>query len=268
MPLTLIKLGGSIITNKSKPYTTRPEVIERLAKEIAEIRRIKPSLRFILGNGAGSFGHSSAKKYGTIDGLSDEVGRLGYALVQNDAAKLNRIIVESLLNENLPAMGLQSSAIYLAKNKKVVSENYQTLEEALKNNLIPVLYGDAVLDTQIGSTILSTDTIIQKLAEYLTSQQNYQIDSVIHLTDVSGVLDSQGQVISEINSNNFEEIQTHLRLPNASTDVTGGMSFKVQEMLELAKKDVDSWIISGLQPNNLSQIILEKKAAGTRISKS
>jgi len=32
--LTLIKLGGSLITDKGKPYTAEPQVIRRLAKEI------------------------------------------------------------------------------------------------------------------------------------------------------------------------------------------------------------------------------------------
>ncbi len=263
MQIAIIKLGGSIITDKSKTYITRPEVIKRLAKEIAEIRKIHPDLRLILGNGAGSFGHSSAKKYKTIDGFSDEHGKFGYTVVQNDAAKLNRIIVESLLQEKIPAMGLQTSAIYLTENKKVIHENYTTLHQILIKNLTPVLYGDAVLDTEIGSTILSTDTIIQKLAEYLSNQENIEISSVIHLTNVDGVLDSHGQVIPQITPENFTNTQKHFQ--ESSYDVTGGMQFKVNEMLELGKKGIESRIVSGLEPGNLLRIILDKEPIGTGI---
>ena len=57
--LILIKIGGSLITDKTKPYTTRPEVIKRIAKEIKEAVSEK-DVNLIIGHGAGSFGHQSA----------------------------------------------------------------------------------------------------------------------------------------------------------------------------------------------------------------
>ena len=63
-PLILLKLGGSLITDKTKPYTANIPVIKRLAREIHEAREEK-DINLIVGHGGGSFPHVSAKKYQT-----------------------------------------------------------------------------------------------------------------------------------------------------------------------------------------------------------
>ncbi|MEE9188865.1 MAG: hypothetical protein V3U36_05795, partial [Anaerolineales bacterium] len=67
--LTLLKLGGSLITDKSRPRTLRLETLVRLADEIASALQQRPSLRLIIGHGAGSYGHVSAKQHGTRQGV-------------------------------------------------------------------------------------------------------------------------------------------------------------------------------------------------------
>jgi isopentenyl phosphate kinase len=67
--LVLLKLGGSLITDKTRPYTPRLDKLADLATEIAQALRTHPHLLLILGHGSGSFGHTAAKKYGTKDGL-------------------------------------------------------------------------------------------------------------------------------------------------------------------------------------------------------
>ena len=52
----LIKLGGSIITDKSKKYTYKKEIVDRLSSELK-----KANKEYILVHGAGSFGHILAK---------------------------------------------------------------------------------------------------------------------------------------------------------------------------------------------------------------
>ncbi|UCH38405.1 MAG: hypothetical protein JSV76_06030, partial [Candidatus Bathyarchaeota archaeon] len=51
--LTLLKLGGSVITNKEKPCTPNHSVIMRLAHEIKRAN-ITP---LVIVHGGGSFGH-------------------------------------------------------------------------------------------------------------------------------------------------------------------------------------------------------------------
>ncbi|MEI8166629.1 MAG: uridylate kinase, partial [Chloroflexales bacterium] len=57
---TFIKLGGSVITNKSGQEAPDLPLIARLAAEIAAARAARPTLAVVLGHGSGSFGHHYA----------------------------------------------------------------------------------------------------------------------------------------------------------------------------------------------------------------
>ena len=54
--LVFLKLGGSLITEKSRPYTPRHDVIERLAREIERARGEGRGVRLLLGHGGGAVG--------------------------------------------------------------------------------------------------------------------------------------------------------------------------------------------------------------------
>jgi isopentenyl phosphate kinase len=56
--LHIVKIGGSIITDKTKPLTFKKAVVKRLAREIKESNE-----EIILVHGAGSFGHIFADRY-------------------------------------------------------------------------------------------------------------------------------------------------------------------------------------------------------------
>ena len=64
----LLKLGGSVLTDKSTPYSARKWEIERLAKEI---KSALGDNKLIIGNGGGSFPHQPAKKGKLKDGIKD-----------------------------------------------------------------------------------------------------------------------------------------------------------------------------------------------------
>ncbi|MFI5416812.1 MAG: gamma-glutamyl kinase, partial [Nitrososphaerales archaeon] len=50
--MILIKLGGSIITNKEKPLSPRISTIDKISKQLKKIHE-----PIILVHGGGSFGH-------------------------------------------------------------------------------------------------------------------------------------------------------------------------------------------------------------------
>jgi len=59
--LIFLKLGGSLITEKSVWETARREVIERAAQEVKEAFEER-AFQLLLGHGSGSFGHYPARK--------------------------------------------------------------------------------------------------------------------------------------------------------------------------------------------------------------
>ncbi|MCX8062947.1 MAG: hypothetical protein N3D16_10235, partial [Anaerolineales bacterium] len=119
-PLIFLKLGGSLITDKHRPYTPRLEVLRRLAEEIAAARTANPALRLVVGHGAGSFGHVPAKRYGTRQGVHTSEEWLGFAEVWKEAATLNRLVVDALLEAKLPVISLPPCAAVTAEDGRVV----------------------------------------------------------------------------------------------------------------------------------------------------
>ena len=87
-----------------------------------------------------------------------------------------------------------------------------------------MLHGDVVAHAAKGVTVLSGDELVTGLAERLGASR------VGLCSTVPGVLDSNGDVIETITE--FEPVAAALG-DSESTDVSGGMAGKVQELLGL-----------------------------------
>ena len=74
----IIKLGGSAITDKSKKYSYKKEIMSRLSTEIK-----KSNKEIILIHGAGSFGHILAEEYDLNSGYkNDKHFKVSHLLMQ------------------------------------------------------------------------------------------------------------------------------------------------------------------------------------------
>ena len=63
MTLCFLKLGGSLITDKTQPGNDSADVLARVAREIKAALTENPDLKVVLGHGSGSFGHVAAAPY-------------------------------------------------------------------------------------------------------------------------------------------------------------------------------------------------------------
>jgi len=270
MKIILLKLGGSLITDKSKPYTERPETIARLAREIKEALEEDPEIRLVLGNGGGSFPHTSAQKHGTIDGFAaddniDPEKRQGFAEVSRDARAINVIIGEALLKEGIPAIGMQPSALIVTDMKSASVNHVEPIEEALAKGLVPVVYGDAMIDRTMGSTIYSTDMVLSIIAKRMTGD-GLKPEKMISATVVDGVMDENNETMPELDPN--DEKLTSIIKGSKHTDVTGGMLGKVRELAEVARFGIETRIVCGEKEGNVKNALLGKDAGGTLIKGS
>lgn len=118
-----------MITDKSQPYTAKPEVISFLAGEIKAAW--DKGYRFVISHGSGSFGHTSAAKYKTADGLKKRSDVYGLARVQADAFKINQIVNEIFLKAGLPCLRFMPSSF--SSNKKLTGIFVKPIVEALEN---------------------------------------------------------------------------------------------------------------------------------------
>jgi len=120
--LVLIKIGGSSITNKQIPYSLKRKALKRFAKEIAKSKKTN----LLISHGAGSFAHTSASKYG---GKKGYVSKIGVAKVFADAAKINSIVTEALIEEGVPVISLipNNNEDMISASKEVEARGAHTI---------------------------------------------------------------------------------------------------------------------------------------------
>jgi len=115
--MIFLKLGGSLITEKDKPSTVRARILERVCKEIAAARAAHPGLRLLLGHGSGSFGHVPAQQHGTRAGVASPAQWRGFVEVWQQAAALDRLVMDALQAAGLPALAFPPLAATTAESQ-------------------------------------------------------------------------------------------------------------------------------------------------------
>lgn len=262
--ITYLKLGGSLITDKNRPYTVRQAVLQRLAEEIRAALDAAPGLQLIIGHGSGSFGHVPASRFGTRDGVATAEQWRGFAQVHAEAAGLNRIVSAELRKARIDCLTFDPLSLF-ANGSADRKNAAQAVFTVVRNGLVPLVYGDAVLDPDQGGTILSTEEVFIKLA----STQN-QPARFLLAGDEPGIwrdYPEKTELIPSVDISLFHQMNVEFIYGAATTDVTGGMRAKVNLAVSLLKKGLgkDVLIFSGLEPQNVFKALLGENP-GTRVA--
>ncbi len=260
--LVFLKLGGSLITDKSREQTALPGVLVRLAAEVAEALAARPELRLVLGHGSGSFGHAEAKRYGTRGGVHTAEQWLGYAAVAQAAARLNRLVFDALREADVPVINVPPSASVVCHDGAIAGMALGPVEAGLAHGLVPLVWGDVALDDVRGGTIVSTEEVFRFLA------LRFRPAEILLAGIERGVLTRwpDGELIPLITPGNIEALRPALRGSNAA-DVTGGMESKVLQMLAEAQATpgLSIRIFSGTEPGAVKAALLGQAEGGTVI---
>ena len=254
--LLFVKLGGSLITDKNRPYTVRQEVLDRLCQEL-RTARARCSISLVLGHGAGSFAHVSAAQHHTHQGLDGPGGWRGFCEVHHDAQRLNAMVREAMSRAGELAVTLQPSAACMLRGGRVIRYDMEPIRRLLVAGVVPMIYGDACVDEELGFSIASTEELLRHLAGALRPAR------VILVGKVDGVLDQHGAVIPEITPETLPEVEGALRASDGVADVTGGMLQKVRLALELG---APTEIINGMIPGLLTRALEGERGLGTTIT--
>lgn len=270
--LILVKFGGSVITDKSKPFTEDIDTIKRLAKEIHEARTER-KFKLIIGHGGGSYPHTAAKEFRTKEGIINERTYEGIAKVQDAASRLNRIIVKEIINTGENAVSINPSSCTVARNGMIEDMFFLPIELLLDFDMVPVPYGDVCLDLKNGCCILSTEMILSYITKtFNKSDKKYKVSRILLCGKVDGVFtdnpdtNPKAELIPIITTKNNKELEGYLR-GSSGIDVTGGMLHKVKMMLELTKLGVESEVINAKKLGILKKSLLGEKGLGTIIKK-
>lgn len=246
----VLKLGGSLITEKDRPETLDEAALAAACDAVADARADGTVDGLVVVHGGGSFGHHHASEHGvsTAEGTSDADA---VAAVHGAMKRLNAHVSERLRERGVPAVPVHP--LSLAARPDGVGNGLDlplsSTATLLGEGFVPVSHGDGVATAGSGVTVVSGDELVVELAAGLGARR------VGVCSTVPGVLDADGEVIDAIDE--FDAVADALGASDA-TDVSGGMAAKVRELLAL---DTPAFVFGadGLAP------FLRGAAAGTRI---
>ena len=221
----ILKLGGSVITDKSADCAVNRGQLATVASAIAGAR----TGGIVVIHGAGSCGHPEAKRYHLDKGV--KAGETEGIFVTHKAVSgLNDAVVAALREKGVAAVGVHPLHTGIADNGRLIGFECRHLETMLTLGMVPVIHGDVVMDLSRGACIVSGDQLVRYLAVAL------HISRVGLATDVPGVLDG-GVVVPAITRKTVPALQIG---SSHHTDVTGGMRGKIDELLGLADAGIRS----------------------------
>ena len=216
--MIVLKLGGSVVTEKDRPETLDGRALGRAADAVADAND-----DLVVVHGGGSFGHHHAEERGvsTTAGTRDADDVLA---VHGAMTTLNRFVVDRLRERDVPALPVHPLSAASRDDAARLTLPVDQVDIMVGEGFVPVLHGDGVAHADEGVTVLSGDEIVTHVAAALDAER------VGVCSTVPGVLDADGDVIPRIDS--FDEVADALG-ESAATDVSGGMAGKVRELLAL-----------------------------------
>ena len=226
-----VKLGGSVLTDKTRPEALNEALLGSVTAVLAAWLREKPGLGLLVAHGGGSFGHHWANLYGTQRGVHDQRGWEGVARVADAMSRLNRDVVRHLLAAGVNAISVQPSASAMASAGALESLAIEPVARFMEAGMVPVLYGDVVLDRRQGVAIVSTEALFAFLAPFLRpSRVVLAGEAGVYTADPRRVPDARH--IPLIDDSNIDRVMEHTT-GSHGVDVTGGMASKVATMWQL-----------------------------------
>jgi len=240
----LIKLGGSIITNKEKPLSPRRKTIDNISKSLKKIDE-----PIIIVHGGGSYGHYWSVKY-DMHTKEKKYDLRGVAIIKNSMIELNKIILDSLLKNKLKPYCLPPTD-FMSGNRPI-TKKIQEVEKIAKSGLIPVTFGDALWFGQKKTYILSGDKIMTHFAKILKPRL-----TIFALNEDGLYSDLKSKKLI------YELKGERPSISENKMDVTGGMTRKVEEALKIAKMGMNVFFVNGNKPERMVKAIKNRKFEGT-----
>ncbi|GBC69982.1 Acetylglutamate kinase [archaeon HR01] len=253
--LVVLKLGGSVITDKSTPLSFRGEVMARIGREIA---RCWPT-PLVVVHGGGSYGHPIAKEYSLDTGFREQRQLEGFVKTIQSMRMLNKLVTESLIEVGIGALGMPASLLFITNRDQIETAHLDIIFSSLDLGVIPVTCGDAVFDRSKRFTILSGDSIAVYLAKTLKARR------LVFAVDVDGVyhIDRQTGRRTLLESLTYRRHETLLY--RDVEDVTGGMFEKVETAFEASRAGVEVVLVNGLVEGRVEEAVKGGKVIGTRL---
>ena len=242
--MLLIKLGGSIITNKKKPLSAKRKTIDNI---VYSFRKINED--FVVVHGGGSYGHYWSVKY-DMHTKPKKYDPKGVSIVKNSMIELNTIILDSFLKNKMNPYCLPPTDFVMGN--KPINRKILEIKKIANSGLIPITYGDALWYGNKKSYILSGDKIMSLLARVLRPRL-----SIFVLNEDGLYTDMKTKKLI------YDFKDEKIFIKKTVMDVTGGMTRKVAEASKISKIGLKVFFVNGNKPERIVNAITRKKFEGT-----
>lgn len=246
----IVKLGGSVLTDKGQLKTPRKGALPRLADELADVAG-----PLVLVHGAGSYGHVRSERFDLARGDRAASPRQA-ARVHADIEALHADLLDALAEAGLAPASLPPFPI--ARSREGALEHLDTdpFGAALERGFLPVTRGDVVPDAVQGFAPVSGDALLARLARPLDCRL------AVFATDVPGILDEAGDVVRRVGPDQARGLGAGADPP----DVTGGMAAKAAHAADLAEDGVPVRVVDGTAPGRIRGALEGDPVTGTLVT--
>jgi len=196
--LTVLKLGGSLITDKSKPYTVRDKILELVSLEIRECMDEGLIKSLVLVQGVGSYGHPLVLEHKIHKGYLGPQQLLPLSKTQAKVGELRVIVVKNLQNAGIPVCLMYPSSMITSDKMKMARYFFEPLKGFLSVGMVPLLGGDVLIDSVMGWSVGSGDPLAVLLSRELGAKK------LIFASDVAGIFDGDPKL--NLTATQFDEI--------------------------------------------------------------
>ena len=254
--MILVKLGGSVITDKGRYRTFDPETAGRLAEEIA-----RTGQDVMVVHGAGSFGHMLAKEHRLHLGISEDSQLLGASMVMADVRELDLEVCRRMSASGLRAVPLPPASCAIMRDGQLHHLDLEVFKAYLELGMVPVTFGDVVRDEVRGLSICSGDQLMAALAK------EFRPSKVIFVTDVDGVFtadptqDPSAKLIKMVD----EKVLSSLPRTERNIDVTGSIYAKIRYMIDMASLTGECLVLNGKVPGRLEAAIRGEDVIASKV---
>ncbi len=254
--MILVKLGGSVITDKGKYRTFDRDITGRLASEIAASGQ-----KVILVHGAGSFGHLLAKEHRLHLGITDTSQLMGAAKVMADVRELDLQVCRCMIDGGSKVIPLPPACCAMMNDGKLESLDLEAFRRYLDLGMVPLTFGDVVWDRGRGLGICSGDQLMMSLA------REFRPSKVIFVTDVDGVftadpnIDPHAKLVERVDRTVLDALPRTER----NVDVTGSIYAKIKYMMDMADLTEECMVLNGKVPGRLEAALRGRKVTASKV---
>ncbi len=244
--MIIIKLGGSVITDKSQYRKFNRERVSKLCREIKD-----SGLQVLVVHGAGSFGHVLAKQHRLQDGFSSDGQIMAAAQVQYDTRDLSQMVVREMMDAGIPAVSVAPGSCFVMEGGRLIATDTEAIERLRGLGIMPVTFGDVVTDRSKGFGICSGDQLMEVLADL------FDIKKVIFVSDIDGLYTADPKKDRKARLLGRVDLETLQRIKSESSvdDVTGGVLSKMEAMLRMSTEDRDCILVNGTVDGRLGALL-------------